>query len=100
MTDKSAVTLEDFFFPFCDLESKVCTDKNLALRTRLFRILSNINGDVLAEMMGGNMLAFWLVPGIGKKGLDFLEDRLEELDIAPWQLNNRHKHKDESGAQN
>lgn len=81
--DNSQITIEDFFFPLGP--SNICTNKNLALRTRLYRILSNISGDPLAEMMGGNMLAFWLVPGIGAKGLDFMEDRLEELNIASWQ---------------
>jgi hypothetical protein len=87
--DNSQITLEDFFHPLGP--SKVCTGKNLALRTKLYRILSSIKGDPLAEMMGGNTIGFWSVHGIGPKGLDFIEDRLEELNIAPWQLHNKQK---------
>lgn len=87
--DHSQMTLEDFFYPLG--ESKVCTNKNLALRSKLFRILFHANGDPMAEMLNGNLLAFWIVPGIGNKGMTFIEDRLEELGLAPWQIKSTNK---------
>ncbi|NDB70318.1 MAG: hypothetical protein EB015_20395 [Methylocystaceae bacterium] len=76
------MTLEEFCFPMEEGYKGVADQTGMPMRVyNLMRALDLETAEEIAEV---NSIQFLLLKGVGFKTINWIEDRLEEVGLAPW----------------
>ena len=76
------MTLDDFCFPMEEGYKGVANKSHIPARVyNLMRILGIETAEEIAQI---NSIQLLLIDGVGLKTIDWIEDRLEEVGLAPW----------------
>jgi hypothetical protein len=76
------MTLDDFCFPMEEGYDGVANKSHMP--ARVYNLMRSLGLETAEEIAQINSIQFLLLDGVGFKTINWIEDRLEEVGLAPW----------------